>query len=988
MSIRTSLFAHKTRTGAVIVAGALVAPLAFAAPAAYAAAPDVSLTITRADGSAVTEADPLEKVILGTSMPSSPLEVKLTQEIVTTIDPAKLQITGPADVVAPKGWSVTYSEDGTTFTTSPTSWAAVQKVKGSGTMRSEGATADGQQISTGDETIPTPPVLSTPASASGGDGYNVTFDNRGYLFNMYHHDAPKAIDCHNRSDGQQCTGSWPFNVGTYGFHSNANSVTYVDNINHHVWFPTNNATSMGLGCVDVTDISKPQLCGGSVETGYHALGTPGSSSHSAAGQIFADVENLYSMNTSTGRLMCLNFLANAGLGGPCKVAPPALSAMPAAWLQDAAYHFASWNGQVYVFHHASGTLACFASMTMQKCANWTGFEQNVGTGANSVGKGGWARGGMYFPPDENGDIRGVCFVWQKKCMGADGVAVAAWDTALADAIDMQSYATSVTTGTKVIWMSDQFAYARCWDVVTDAYCANWGTGINHSSFKYGGYTVNLDPENDNCVWTNSDDGKIRSYDVTTATLGCSTPPAKVVFSSDLIPVHTCSGIDAIKDWRKFKLTGIPETGYTNAYLTIKKANGVVLTSNGTTWSRVLIPKDGVRELDLTSISNQDSGIDPEFIVTFTGRSVTDDVGAQVTVSGGAPQMCVSATVQPNCPTFTGPAFVKSGWAGTFGTMGSVLPEGQSATDLGPVTKSMTAAAPTIPQCGAPIKGTVTDKSGNGQPIKGLTVTLLDSSGAVVKYPAGYANAALRGKAVTAVTDNAGKYTFPILFADDYTVKFADGDSLTVVDNKVVSGAPGSVLETTDATDGVAISTVASVFRFIPAVVDARYIAAAVGADDNVTGSFGEPLDVRLLDNDQPGSGQFLQPTSLFLCPAKATTFKPSVCTLRPDAAHPLVTADGTYTFQPGTFSLRFVPRAGFSGKLKEPLHYVAQDSAGALVTAKVNISISPQGSSTGGSQPSPLPKTGAGSPLLPGVAAVLMLVAGLALRLRRRELSL
>ncbi|MFM2185067.1 MAG: hypothetical protein RIS55_715, partial [Actinomycetota bacterium] len=95
------------------------------------------------------------KVVLTTELPASNATELIDQEIIQDIDPVKVKLTSAADVVAPQGWTVTFSTDGTTFSATPNSWAAVVKVKATGPVDSAGATAGGRQL------------VSTTASASG-----------------------------------------------------------------------------------------------------------------------------------------------------------------------------------------------------------------------------------------------------------------------------------------------------------------------------------------------------------------------------------------------------------------------------------------------------------------------------------------------------------------------------------------------------------------------------------------------------------------------------------------------------------------------------------------------------------------------------------------------------------------------------------------------------------------------------------------------------
>jgi hypothetical protein len=59
------------------------------------------------------------KVDLTTQIPAVSAVDASTQEIIQNIDSTKVRLTSAADVVAPAGWTVTYSTDGTTFAATP-----------------------------------------------------------------------------------------------------------------------------------------------------------------------------------------------------------------------------------------------------------------------------------------------------------------------------------------------------------------------------------------------------------------------------------------------------------------------------------------------------------------------------------------------------------------------------------------------------------------------------------------------------------------------------------------------------------------------------------------------------------------------------------------------------------------------------------------------------------------------------------------------------
>ena len=115
----------------------------------------------------------------------------ISQEIVQTIDPTKLKLTSLDDITYPTGWSLSFSTDGTTFSSAvpanAAAWAAVRAVKASGAVVSQGD-SNGKQIAVGSSTQPlVPPGGSFTATSPGSDPWIVAFDDDGRVFIQVHH---------------------------------------------------------------------------------------------------------------------------------------------------------------------------------------------------------------------------------------------------------------------------------------------------------------------------------------------------------------------------------------------------------------------------------------------------------------------------------------------------------------------------------------------------------------------------------------------------------------------------------------------------------------------------------------------------------------------------------------------------------------------------------------------------------------------------------
>ena len=126
----------------------LAVTLALSATTAVASPPAITLT---SSASTVAAGDVID---LTATVPVTDETGTITNEIVQHIDPTKTHLVSVEDVIAPAGWTVSYSYDnGASWTTTEpdaetgttTSWDKVSAVKASGSFVSGGSSA-GKQI--------------------------------------------------------------------------------------------------------------------------------------------------------------------------------------------------------------------------------------------------------------------------------------------------------------------------------------------------------------------------------------------------------------------------------------------------------------------------------------------------------------------------------------------------------------------------------------------------------------------------------------------------------------------------------------------------------------------------------------------------------------------------------------------------------------------------------------------------------------------------
>jgi hypothetical protein len=233
------------------------------------------------DSAAVaTETTPGNKIDLTATAPVA-VAGTTEQEIVQDIS-ASLKLTASTDIVAPAGWTISYSTDGTTWsTTAPTTaseWSAVRKVKASGQLISQGADSNGRQIASTDANAGQPTTGQFPTTTgSSGDGWDVFFDDGGRLYNVWHHNgggSNQSMDCYLRS-GVRCNGTWPYLLtsGSFTFHTNEQSTGVYDPVEKEIWFPTvytaSGVNQVGFACLRVDDITLTnKWCGGTAASAF------------------------------------------------------------------------------------------------------------------------------------------------------------------------------------------------------------------------------------------------------------------------------------------------------------------------------------------------------------------------------------------------------------------------------------------------------------------------------------------------------------------------------------------------------------------------------------------------------------------------------------------------------------------------------------------------------------------------------------------------
>ena len=884
-----------------VVVGATSVGLA--APAS-ATAPPASLSVTAAGGGAATTATPGSSVTATTT--ASITQTGAQQHtLANTWDSSRFTLAGTPD--HPDGWPLDYTTDGgTTWQPSaPADLSTVNGVRARGSLTAT-ATGNGQAVGVSNETSQwfTTTASSSFNASSSGDGWSTFFDETR-VFNIHHHNGPNSIDCHELADGSVCDGfpvdltdnNYDYNTGifsgTYNYNTSSRPDGWVDLSNHHLWFPTSDQYSggVGFGCLDVSGAT-PTLCA----TPFVTLAASGAEQDNPID--FARVgSRLYTDDSHTGELLCIDTSLNGGAGAPCTDQPYAGFASA-----DTGGALITEGQNVYGYTGNANTVTCFDTTTNAACAGWT---------SPTLSGPGSARPFLAVP-NTNGTVVALCVgpndydynYFQPSPGTLQCISISngsAWTPSanLAAAINANTpgtcctpfYASGQTVGTKMFWpVSTDNTYATCFDVVKDATCANWPQQVNSI------YTTRVDPYNPLCLFTNGDDGVVRSWDINTGQQsGCGAPPHGDMTadfdSSATAPALGCTGSAAVQGYRDVTLNK-PTTGFDSATLTVQDSNGQPVAGYTD------LPVTLGTPLDLTGLRVATIGATPTFHVTLHNVNTwVDAPDLTVRYTTGQPQLCVPLQVVAPCPTGSGvaPSSTVAVDPADISAQADVSVNGGATTST-----QLTSTLGATSYDGSACFGAVTGSAhvSGGAPVSGATVQLTDGSTVLA----------------TTQTGAQGDYTFDLVYPGPYTVAFADAHHNT---------APAAQTTTVSANGS---STVNAVYAAPPAPpAPANLVSTGVG----VTPQY---ADVVIPNGDSV--------TLLDSASAAQTT---------------VTTANGTYVLNPITGRITFTAAFGFHGTAA-PVSYRVTDA----YTQSTDATYTPTVQSPAGPTASNVSSTGVG----------------------------
>ena len=744
-----------------------------------------------------------------------------TQTLTQIIDPTKVKLTSASDITYPAGWTLSYSTDGTTFSsTAPTTtagWAAVRAVRATGDLVSSGS-SNGFQVAsrtaTGTAVSLTPPATS--ASVAGSDGYQAFFDaGRTRVFNIFHHSGAltASLDCHMISTGATCVG-FPFAFGGETDEA-ANGVV----VGSTIWA----ASVSGFYCIDIAAVlantsnssggGSPSKCFSSGSTAL-VTGTSGKrltwfTGASTLGQ--SAETKLYALNprsTPNAEIYCIDTLTRALCSGSPKstLIPGGASIVSfdisnVLKVGDLLYTMVSTQDGSVVSNW-NNTISCINVTTWTRCAGWTQNYTSY-SGVYVV-----ERSGKFADvPNAQGGSRGVCYIANTANVAPflfDPDITVCWDangqTFTASSVDIPSmklptfhaYGNPVRLGTRLYignsgW-SGRLGEIICYDATANSNAGGRCNGETNNLTSIGtgltleNYTVTPDPSIPNCLWvTRHGSPIILTFDILNKTAGCSSiSPTTASFSgSAIVPRMACnSNQDAIRQWESFTLKTAGTGTFTSATLTVKNSSGVAISG----WTDRAVSLN--TPLDLSTLSPGSTGLTPSFEVAFGGISGSiTTASAEVKVVGDSPELCTRVTAAYVCPTGSGPIAALTNNTATVSANGSSV-LGGATTTLPQVDQSITVIAPDLSTCTSSITGRAGDGGGgaSGTAISGVTVSLLDSSGNPVQ---------VNGSPVTTTTASDGTYSFAGLLPNSYKVKFGNSQIAEVQSTTITSGGSGT-----------------------------------------------------------------------------------------------------------------------------------------------------------------------------------------------------
>ena len=917
-----------------------------------------------------------------------------TQTLTQTIDPTKVKLTSASDITYPAGWTLSYSTDGTTFSsTAPTTtngWAAVTAVRATGLLESSGA-SNGFQVASRTATGTARSIAPSSITIAGtGDGYQAFFDpGRTRVFNVFHHKASGSsgqLDCYVIATGARCTG---FPIDFSASRTPQSSLGRV--VGNKIWIPgfkSGTATTQAVGfyCVDISSVlassGSPSLCatpfvsmasGASAGTlhfqpdlyNFYAItgvSVSGSSSETQMWGVLTFNGNLVCIDTST-QSACTGMPTNGWSTG-----------LSIGGYQSFGTDIEIWENRIYIRGNSANTasssrVVCrLASDPTQTCPGWstpfstTVLNEFVGELIplpNSTG----SRVSMCLGPDGrhttlkiNSSMletttSNVVSCWDSNGVKSDGPAslsrliVNSWSTNSSHGYLLDHS----VSGTRIAWANAVNYSATtpeapaivCWDASLDGPCTTAALGTTttaNGSLTYG-------------ATTGFTGAGAKNY---TAVIDPVAPNCLWIMQNDNPRTFLLNVVDGTSNCTagapttaSFSGTSIvPRMGCEASSQPIRQWESFKLTSAGTgtfTAAKLTVKNSsGVAISGWTDVSltlNTEVNL-ATLSPTDTGSNPTFDVafeGITGSITTASAQVRVVGDAPQLCTKVTAVYSCPTGVgpiSSLANSVASVSATGSSV--LGGVTTTLTPASQTVTVTAPAIStctSSITGRAGDaGGGASGSAI-----SGVSVSLLDSSGNPVLvGGTPVSTTTASDGTYSFANVLPASYKLRFNEPGSQVLASSTVVSGASGTstgAVSVMSAATTVTSNTAATIAG-TNAVVNALYtIPAAATADIPPAGTQGTVQSINVLTNDTAASGTTLTASSVRLCGTSPVQSPPSC------SQTSLTTADGTYSVNTSTGVVTFTPTSSFTGTATVIPSYQVSDSASNVVSSTITVTV-------------------------------------------------
>ena len=727
-------------------------------------------------------------------------------------------------VIAPEGWNIEFSTDGSTWTTSePLSSSTVTSVRASGKVPSQGDGGDGNTLRYNDLGAVVSGAPLDFAASTGGDGYDIAFPDPSRVINVYHHNGTGqavTIECKLRTTGSACP------EGKIYFDDDANPADdpgpYLNPNNSRiaVHAPTKKAytpairrsdSKLGFLCVDYS-LTTPAKCA----TEFIPVSSQSSmTALSEFGGIAFDESKFYVVNAVNHRLYCLDMATASICSGfgdrtvgdstedgfllPANGFSAPYAAGGWGWTSDISVikgkvYFVHGRASDYVFGCVDPTTRSFCSgdITTQPTQNGSPFD---------------------FPPfplyGTNGTtLLGVCLFYNRTCIDANGSAFVTMPTALStflnpstvDGIDY--YANTplyfslfewgvaanrlffqVESGGEV-WSADWVGDLACWDFETAAPC-DFGVNGDEPGIVYDHspgrrlYSFVADPYLD-CIWSNSDSGHIVSMGTDGGRCGGDDSSALFAFDEDDARLDCDASSDPIR-WSQLTLSLPTGLDVSKLRLTVRDSGGTAVSG----WDALAVTSSTIT---LSNLDIDETGPAPEFDITFdnTGLDIASQVTAELQYVAPPPELCVNLLPITSCTL--GQAINGQLPAPPFDvTHSNTLTVGANTISETATVSVEGATYDAQTQCGlGAIEGSTT-LADDGSPVPGAVVTL--------RHPT------TRKVIATATSDSSGYYKFDFLTPGTYEIEFSNVDGKRIPPESAIT-SPLVIVDETTRADGL------------------------------------------------------------------------------------------------------------------------------------------------------------------------------------------